>query len=40
MNANALIIIPMVAIQRGPYLSDKIPEIGPIIIIPTVSGSM
>lgn len=39
-NADALIIIPVVAIHRAPNLSDNVPEIGLIINIPNVRGIM
>ena len=40
MKPIALINIPLVAIRLDPYLSDNIPEIGPMIIVPIISGNM
>ncbi len=40
MNAQVATSRPAVANGRGPYLSDRVPEIGPAIRNPAVSGSM
>jgi hypothetical protein len=40
VNAPAPSSSPAVANGRGPYRSDRIPEIGPAIRNPAVSGSM
>ena len=40
VNAHAARSSPAVANGRGPYRSDRIPEIGPAIRNPAVSGSM